>query len=276
MRQNKLGLVLLLLITRPGLAGNVTQFDSVPGGVAVVNLAVTEQPIGFYNNHRVMIVGAPGNWQAIIGLPLAAQPGHHKLTVKAGKTSAVYNFEVAAKQYQESHITITDERKVTPLPMDMERINRETRLIQAAKATWSEVAAPTLQLTQPVTGVYSSSFGLRRFFNNQPRDPHSGLDIAAPAGTPVLSAGPGKVVSTGEFFFNGNTVFIDHGQGLLTMYCHLQMIAVQPGQVVTTGQIIGAVGQTGRVTAAHLHWSVILGEAMVNPELFIARELAQQ
>ncbi|HLA40699.1 MAG TPA: M23 family metallopeptidase, partial [Candidatus Glassbacteria bacterium] len=179
-------------------------------------------------------------------------------------------------QYQESRITIIDERKVTPLPMDMGRINRETRLIQAAKATWSEKADPSLLLTQPVAGVYSSSYGLRRFFNEQPRNPHSGLDIAAPEGTPVKAAGPGKVVMTGEYFFNGNTIFIDHGQGLLTMYCHLRKIAVQPGQDIAVGQIIGAVGQTGRVTAAHLHWSVILNGTMVDPELFIASGLAQQ
>lgn len=270
--------VLLLGLIRFGVAyaGALPRFQSVPGGVAVVSLAVQEQPLGFYNNQRVMIIGAPGNWQAIIGLPLAARPGTHKLTVKLENTSTLYNFDVAAKQYQESHITITDERKVTPLPMDMERIDRETRLIQAAKSTWSENAAPSLLLTQPVAGVYSSSYGLRRFFNEQPRNPHSGLDIAAPEGTPVKASGPGKVVTTGEYFFNGNTIFIDHGQGLLTMYCHMQKIVVQPGQGIAVGQIIGTVGQTGRVTAAHLHWSVILNGTMVDPELFIASGLAQQ
>ncbi|MBF8270056.1 MAG: Peptidase M23, partial [Gammaproteobacteria bacterium] len=198
MRPHKLCLVLLLLVMRCTYADTLPLFHSVPGGVAVVPLTMPEHPIGYYNNHRVMIVGSTGNWQAIIGLPLAAQPGTHKLTVKVGNNSSVYNFEVAAKQYQESHITITDERKVTPLPTDMERINREIKLIQAAKATWSEMAAPSLLLTQPVAGLYSSSYGLRRFLNNQPRDPHSGLDIAAPAGTPVQAAGPGKVVTTGE------------------------------------------------------------------------------
>ena len=257
-------------------AGDLPPFHSVPGGVAVVRLAMPERPQAYYNNHRVMVIGGPGDWQAVIGLPLDTQPGTHQLMVQTGTKKHSYDFNVAAKHYQESHITITDERKVTPLPTDMKRIDHETRLIQDAKASWSEVGAPTLVLEQPVAGAYSSSYGLRRFFNEQPRSPHSGLDIAADEGTPVHAAGPGKVVLTGEYFFNGNTVFIDHGQGLLTMYCHMQKIKVQPGQEIVAGQVIGNVGQTGRVTAAHLHWSVILNQAMVDPELFISKALAQQ
>jgi murein DD-endopeptidase MepM/ murein hydrolase activator NlpD len=246
------------------------RFESVPGGVAVVNIPSEEKPVGYFNNMRVMTIGSRGQWQAIIGLPLTTQPGSHTLRVRVGPDQHEYDFNVAAKHYPESRITLADERMINPLPMDLERIDRETRLIQAAKATWSEVAAPPLAMSQPVAGEYSSPYGLRRFFNNQARNPHSGLDIAAPEGTPVMSAAPGRVVSTGDYFFNGNTVFIDHGQGLLTMYCHLQRIAVTPGQKIEAGMIIGNVGRTGRVTAAHLHWSVILNQTMVDPQLFLA------
>ncbi len=147
--------------------------------------------------------------------------------------------------------------------------NNETKLIKQAKAVWSEIDSLTLDLALPVNGPFSSPFGLRRFFNEQPRRPHSGLDIAAAEGTPIQAAASGQIVNTGDYFFNGNTVFIDHGQGMITMYCHMNSIAVKEEQKVNQGEVIGAVGMTGRVTGAHLHWSVIMNKTMVDPELFL-------
>ena len=245
------------------------QIETVPGGLAIVSLNTTERPSAFYKNHRVMVIGKPHAWLAIIGIPLNAKPGTHKLNITDQERQSIHHFEVTDKAYKTQRITISDKRKVNPAPIDMERINKERPLIQTAKSSWTELKQVPLSLNLPVTGPYSSPFGLRRFFNDQPRNPHSGLDIAANLGTPIKAAATGRIVNTGDYFFNGKTVFIEHGQGFVTMYCHMDSISVNADQRVKQGETIGTVGKTGRVTGAHLHWGVYLNNTAVNPELFL-------
>ncbi len=182
--------------------------------------------------------------------------------------------KVLPRDYPTQHIQIQDQRKVEPLPEDLQRIELETARMAAVKAHWTELEDPALDLRQPVAGEISGNYGLRRIYNDQPRQPHGGLDIVAPKGTPVFAAAAGRVALVGDFFFNGNTVFIDHGQQLLTMYCHLDTINVKFGAVVTAGTVIGSVGQTGRATGAHLHWGAYLNGAAVNPALFLGEPMA--
>ena len=243
--------------------------DAVPGGVVIVDVGAANDPapVVRYRKKRVMVLAANGRWQAVVGIPLTTKIGKHQLQI-AGRKQAV-SFKVSNKKYAEQHITIKDKHKVNPDAEDMKRIRGERGRINAALAHWQAQDTVETRFTLPVTGRLSSPFGLRRFFNEQPRKPHSGIDIAAPAGTPVVAPADGRVIENGNFFFNGNSVFIDHGQGLVTMYCHMSRIDVKPGQIVRRGQIIGAVGQTGRVTGPHLHWSVSLNDARVDPSLFI-------
>lgn len=241
---------------------------SFPGGLAFIEIREEKKPEVFFQNNRVMLLGKRGNWRAVVGIDLSIEPGEYFIEVKNQTGIAKKPFFVEAKEYESQYITIKDKRKVNPNKLDMQRINKDSLAINKARASWSDNDKPVLQFKLPLEGRISSPFGLRRFFNQQARKPHSGLDIAAPLGTPVKAAGKGLVVATGDYFFNGRTVFLDHGQGLLTMYCHLNEISVSVNQKVEQGDILGEVGKSGRVTGAHLHWSVMLNKTMVDPLLF--------
>jgi murein DD-endopeptidase MepM/ murein hydrolase activator NlpD len=268
---------LLLSLVFITCTGHALSLDStpVPGGIAVITLPADVDPAtARYGDRKVLVTRNEGDYLAVIGLPLGTKPGRHFLTVtdKQGKTQNL-GFQVADKAYEEQHITITDKRKVNPEKQDMVRITRETEQIKSALSHWSAQEDVVLTFRKPVEGPTSSPFGLRRFFNEQARSPHSGLDIAAPEGAPIRAPAPGTVLDTGEFFFNGNTVLLDHGQGLITMYCHMSRIDVTPGQTVDAGESLGAVGMTGRVTGPHLHWGVSLNDARIDPLLLLPEEV---
>jgi murein DD-endopeptidase MepM/ murein hydrolase activator NlpD len=124
-------------------------------------------------------------------------------------------------------------------------------------------------MLQPAPGRRSGSFGLQRYFNGQARNRHAGMDIAAPAGTPVVAANSGRVIDTGDYFFAGRTIVLDHGQGFLSLYSHLSSVDTTVAEVVSAGSLIGKVGATGRVTGAHLHFSVYLNAVAVDPAFFL-------
>jgi murein DD-endopeptidase MepM/ murein hydrolase activator NlpD len=267
-------LALIALLLPLGCHAFALDHTPVPGGIAVIRLpADADTESVRYEQQRVLITRREAVNYAILGLALGVKPGTHYLEAKTRANKPLrLSFQVSDKAYETQHITIEDKRKVNPEQRDLARISREQQQIGAALRHWSDSAAVTLDFQKPVDGPLSSPFGLRRYFNEQPRKPHSGLDIAAGEGAPIRAPAPGSVIDTGDFFFNGNTVFIDHGQGLITMYCHMSRIDVQPGQRVATGEVIGAVGKTGRVTGPHLHWSVSLNDARVDPTLLLVEE----
>ena len=253
-------------------AAVLPQAAPVPGGVALIPLkdAAGNPPTVWYEGKRVMVLKDAAGWVAVVGVPLKAKPGRHRIEVhQSAGAKRRHGFSVDEKRYREQRITIKDKRKVDPSATDLKRIRAEQKEIRAALATWNAELAASLRLLQPVNGRTSGNFGLRRFFNDQPRKPHSGLDIAAPKGTPVRAAQVGRVVNTGDYFFNGKSVFLDHGQGLLTVYFHLDRIDVSPGDWVRQGESVGTVGMTGRATGPHLHWGVRLNGTSVDPSLFL-------
>jgi murein DD-endopeptidase MepM/ murein hydrolase activator NlpD len=247
------------------------QASLVPGGVYILPIQSTsaQAPVVTLEGQRAMVLRSGGRWVAVVGLPLSEKPGHVTVVVRDGaapEKSAV--FDITDKQYVTQSLKVAP-GKVNLSKEDEERAARETTHIKATIATFSEAPPATLRLRQPIPGVRTSSYGMRRVFNNEPRSPHTGMDIAAPKGTPVKAAASGRVVDTGDYFFSGNAVFIDHGEGLITLYCHLSEIDVKPGQEVTAGEVIAKVGATGRVTGPHLHFGVVLNATSVDPALFL-------
>jgi murein DD-endopeptidase MepM/ murein hydrolase activator NlpD len=263
--------IALLLLCCAADAADLPLGSAVPGGVVIlpVGSAKAPAPTVTYGGKRVLIVEHDGQWNAVVGIALATAPGPVQIDVQPpGGARETRTVGIVAKKYVSQYLTVKP-GQVDLAPQNLERVEGEQKRIRAAMATFSAAAPQTLQLQAPIPGPRSSSFGLRRFFNRQPRAPHSGMDIAAPSGTPIRAPADGVVLDAGDFFFNGNTVFVDHGQGLVTMYCHLSKFDVKAGDVVKTGAKLGEVGATGRVTGPHLHFGVTLNGALVDPALFL-------
>jgi murein DD-endopeptidase MepM/ murein hydrolase activator NlpD len=248
---------------------------AVPGGVKILRLDTTgSMPYVEADDHRALVVKDGDQWVAVIGIPLSAPLGLRRVTVRTAGGVTSVEFTVGDKRYASQSLKVAP-RQVDLSAADLARVNEERVRIDHALSHWTEPPPESLRLPQPVPGTRSSSFGMRRVFNGESRNPHSGMDIAAPAGTAVLAPIAGTVVDTGEYFFNGNTVFLDHGRGLISMYCHLSAVDVQPGQRVAAGTRLGAVGMTGRATGPHLHWGLSLNRAWVDPELFLPGNLSE-
>ncbi len=244
----------------------------VPGGIARLSLgAAPTRPTARDGDLPLLVWGDPVDWTVLVGIPLAARPGVAHLSVRQAEGGAARDlaYTIAAKRYSEQRLKVAP-GTVDLSPEDNARYQRERLHLAAVMATFTESPPPAMHMRVPVSGRRSSSFGLRRVFNGQARNPHSGMDIAAGTGTPVVAPLAGRVIDTGDYFFNGGTVWLDHGGGLLTMVCHLSSIDVKVGDRLKAGERYCAVGATGRATGPHLHWSVMLNRAMVDPALFIS------
>lgn len=258
-----------LLFSLALYSSNVLAFpreNPVPGGIALLPIASlsAQAPIAQYAGKRVTVVPMDSYWVALVGIPLDAA-GDQSVQLPDGHT---LSFPIQTKEYKTQRLTIKDTNKVEPDEESSQRIVRELAVQEQAKTHFT-AGEPQLDFIKPVPGRDTGRFGLKRFINNQARNPHSGMDIAAATGTPIKATAAGTVIHTDDFFFSGKTVYLDHGAGVISMYAHLSEIQAEIGDTVQQGDIIGNVGSTGRATGPHLHWSVYLNGEAVDPALFL-------
>lgn len=235
------------------------------GGIAVIALADHIQSVS-YQQQPILISQEKQQRYAIFGIPLSTPTGTLSLKTNA---EPLY-IQVKAHPYAEQRLNVQNQDHVSPSQAQLDRYAREAKVQNNVYQSFN--ASTWVQLPSfivPTQGKFTNSFGRKRFFNGEARAPHSGLDIPAPVGQKVIAPATGVVAEIGDYFFNGKTVLIDHGQGLISMFCHLSKINVTKGQYIQQGEILGLVGKTGRVTGAHLHWGMSLNNARVDPQLFL-------
>jgi murein DD-endopeptidase MepM/ murein hydrolase activator NlpD len=264
--------LLLLLIPTIVLANIPVKNTPIPGGIAVIDFESNHaNPKASYNKVPLYVQHIKDqHYQVLVGIPLMEKLGKKTIKVQDFSTR-LFDFEVTEQAYTEQHITLKGKKKkyVNPNLMHMDRIKKERPILSSARKVFSDKNLSNGLFIRPVDGITTSPFGLKRFYNGEARRPHTGLDYAGDIGTPIKAPADGKVILVGEFFFNGNAVFLDHGQGLISVYIHMNNRLVKQSQLVKQGDPIGTIGQTGRTTGPHLHWGVYLNQTVINPNLLL-------
>ncbi len=255
--------ITLLLASISALQGEAVE-------VAVADEPGLEAVHAEWGGHRLPFVREADQWLAVIGVDLDAAPGEHPLVIEHdfgadGTREVPEQVVVTAKDFPTTELTVAP-GYVELSPENQERAARESREIAAIYATLTPERHWREPFAVPIPGASGGrNFGHRRIFNGQPRNPHSGADLAAATGTPIRASNRGRVVLAKDLFFSGNAVFLDHGQGVYSVYLHLSEILVEPGRMLEQGEVLGLAGATGRVTGPHLHWGVRVLDARVDP-----------
>ncbi|MGE4311419.1 M23 family metallopeptidase [Desulfovibrio sp.] len=264
---------------------------TVARGDAFVALAVSEEPVTAFNfkwmgkSYAATAVaaaqapGGPQKWQAVMLLPVPLDAKENEFTLSvtpiaghvgskkpaADQQAATLGIGVYDKERPVQKLTV-DKKYVDPPAAQMERIKADRELVRKTLAAYLPERLWTLPFDRPVPGDVSSLFGLKRVFNGQPRGLHRGLDLRGTEGTPIVACADGRVALTGDLYFSGNVVYINHGEGVFTAYLHMSKILVAKDQMVRKGEVIGLVGATGRVTGPHLHLSLLVQGVSVDPQ----------
>jgi murein DD-endopeptidase MepM/ murein hydrolase activator NlpD len=245
-----------------------------PGAVVLLTVTGSKPIISIEGNAfkhalRFWPTAAAGDWQALVGVPIDTSPGSYEMAVRAkdadGRTSGgQLPLTIARSPFETRRLTV-DPRFVEPPASELERIKREAKTLAdifvhvTPGRLWNGPFAP------PVPGSATSSFGRLTILNGVSRTRHLGTDFRAAEGTPVVAPNAGKVVLADDYYFSGNTVILDHGDGLYSLIAHLSRVGVKPGALLQRGDRVGDSGATGRVTGPHLHWAVRLESVSVDP-----------
>jgi len=249
------------------IPAHASQWSSIQGDVTTVELAYPGEHVSltcFGKSWPVKAIGN-GRWHGWIGIDLKQKTGKHNIMWRSGKNIIANDFLVVNKGvFRISRIKVAG--KMATLGKDI--LPRYWREVKALKATYVEKVSANPDIVmhgEPIEGIVSTPFGAQRIVNGMARSPHSGIDIAAPAGTTILSPLAGRVLLVADMYLNGKTVAIGHGNGLVSIFSHMSATDVKKGDWIETQQKIGEVGATGRATGPHLHWGVRFNGARVNP-----------
>jgi murein DD-endopeptidase MepM/ murein hydrolase activator NlpD len=254
-----------------------------PGDLVVLTIT-TRAAIGSmraraFDRELLPFAAGARRWRVLVGVDLETSPGTYAVSIEADGSpsvdTATYELVVAPRNFRTRTLTV-DEAYVNPPAATVERINREAAELNELWAASSRAKLWDGPFVRPVLDPANSAFGTRSILNGQPRSPHSGADFSSAAGTPIRAPNAGRVVLASDRYFTGNTVMIDHGLGLFSLFAHLSETSVKTGEMVRTGEVIGKVGATGRVTGPHLHWSVRLNGARIDPLSLLAALATQR
>lgn len=213
--------------------------------------------VALHNGHGVVLLPAPLEAQSTSLALDVSSPANKKSTVKIPVTVRPVKWEIQRIKVEPKYVN--PPKEVTS------RIAADRERTKAALATVRAERSWALPFVRPVAGNISSAFGGKRVFNNEPRSRHKGVDLRGASGTPIVASAAGRVLLAEDQYYSGNVVYVDHGQGLVTVYCHMSAMHVSPGQTVQSGETLGLVGATGRVTGPHLHMSTMVYGESVNP-----------
>ena len=247
-----------------------------PGEIVVLTLTtstpVDEIRVSAFGRELVPLRQSPTEWRVVVGIDLDIKPGRYDVSIAAGPAETdrlIHLLTVRPKTFRTRRLTV-DPAFVNPPPETTARIKDDAERLSRVWASSSPTPLWSGPFLRPVPQAANSAFGSRSVFNGEPRSPHGGADFPSPPGTPVKSPGGGRVALAGDLYFTGNTVVIDHGGGLFSLFAHLRAITVRESESVMAGVVVGEVGATGRVTGPHLHWTVRLNDARVDPISLLA------
>lgn len=273
----------LILITVNSYGQTQLEPLNVPGGVALFELnwpsSSKEIPKAYYKQSPLLVIKhpqKPNHGWILAGIPLAYSGAHFTVNLHAPTSRDTRHRQVVPKQYPKEKIRSKRKHFQSPSPEIVKRIKEESHKLNAWLSQFDATRQPDLEFTWPAKGRLSSGFGRSRMMNHVVKSVHKGIDIAGPVGTLVNAASRGRVQQVEDLYYTGKTVIVDHGQGLKTLYCHLDHINVVQGQWVRKGDPLGTIGMTGRTTGPHLHFGVTLNVARVDPLFFLDGRLMKQ
>jgi murein DD-endopeptidase MepM/ murein hydrolase activator NlpD len=262
---------LVWLFPGPSLAGAAPKVTVTlspkkigPGDLLLVTLKNAVGPVeGTFDNKKIFFNPAKNASKALVGIDLHTEPGNYTLEITYGGTTLRRMVKVGKKKYPIQRLT---------LPKDMVELSPENEARAEREQKRMAVIWPMLtdrhwagSFMNPREGEIATQFGVKRIMNNIPKSPHTGVDVAAHEGDAVYAPNSGVATLVDDLYYSGNSIILDHGQGIYTMFFHLSKTFVKPGQQVKKGEVIGLVGSTGRSTGAHLHWGARVQGARVDP-----------